>query len=115
MRNMKRAVCSILAAALWAGCASEKPEHQEKQEKQAKLAAEAKISQADAQKTALERVPGGVVKESEIEKEHGRLIWSFDITTPDSKDIKEVEVDAATGEVVAVETESADKEAKEKD
>ena len=111
----KAILCTLLTAALGAGCASEKAEHQDKQEQQAKLAAEAKVSQADAQKTALEKVPGGTVKECEIEKEHGRLVWSFDIAPADSKDIKEVEVDAATGEVVAVETESAAAEAKEKD
>ena len=113
--KIKLAWSSILAATLLAGCASEPAEHQDKQSEQAELAKEAKISQEDAQKTALSRVPGGVVKESEIEKEHGRLVWSFDIATPDSKDITEIEVDAQTGIVVAVETEPAGKEAKEKD
>ena len=109
-------VCgSIVAVMFWAGCASEQAERQDEKSEQAKLAAEAKVSQADAEKTALSRVPGGVVKESEIEKEHGRLVWSFDIATPDSKDITEIEVDAQTGVVVAVETEPAGKEAKEKD
>jgi uncharacterized membrane protein YkoI len=109
-------VCSAMVAVLfWAGCAGEQAERQDEQSEQAKLAAEAKISRADAQKTALSRVPGGVVKESEIEKEHGRLVWSFDIATPGSKDITEIEVDAQTGVVVAVETEPAGKEAKEKD
>ena len=113
--HVKAALGSIVAAVFFAGCASEQAEHQDKQAQQAKLAEEAKISQADAQKTALSRVPGGVIKESEIEKEHGRLVWSFDIATPESKDITEIEVDAQTGIVVAVETESAGKEAKEKD
>lgn len=110
--KFKTALCAVLTAVLWTGCASEDKEHQESQ---AKLAAEAKVSQADAQKTALDQVPNGVVKESELEKEHGRLVWSFDIAVPDSKDIKEVAVDALDGKVVSVETESAEKEAKEKD
>jgi len=41
------------------------------------------------------------------------LIWSFDVATPNSKDITEVNVDAVTGEVVSVEKESAESEAKE--
>jgi uncharacterized membrane protein YkoI len=69
----------------------------------------------DAQQTALRQVPNGTVKEAEIEKEHGKLVWSFDIAVPGSKDIKEVAVDAMTGQVVSVETEAEDQEAKEKD
>jgi uncharacterized membrane protein YkoI len=65
----------------------------------------AKVSRADAERIALTKVPNGVVKEAELEKEHGRLIWSFDIATPGSKVITEVHVDANTGEIAAVETE----------
>ena len=75
--------------------------------------AEAKVSKADAEKTALAKVPNGTIKEGELEKENGKLIWSFDLTTPDTKDITEVNVDAMTGEVVSVEKESAESEAKE--
>lgn len=89
------------------GCATE-------ENKEAKLHAEAKVSRADAEKAALAKVPGGTVKEGELEKEKGKLIWSFDISTPGSTDIKEVHVDAITGQVVSVETESAAAEAKEK-
>jgi len=38
------------------------------------------------------KVPNGTVKESELEKEHGKLQWSLDVATPDSKDITEVNV-----------------------
>lgn len=101
----------VLAAVLLAGCASEK----DGQSKQAKLMAEAKVSQADAQVTALAQVPNGTVKESELEKEHGKLIWSFDITTPSTTDITEVNVDAITGQVVSKDMEKPEHEAKEKD
>jgi uncharacterized membrane protein YkoI len=94
-------ICSILAAGLLAGCESDN---------QTKLQTEAKISKADARATALAKAPNGTVKECELEKEHGKLIWSFDIATPDSKDITEVNVDAITGEVVNVEHEKAEKE-----
>jgi uncharacterized membrane protein YkoI len=103
----------ILAAGLLAGCVSEKCEKQHKEAKQATLMAQAKVSKDDAQKTALAKVPNGTIKEAEIEKEHGKLVWSFDLTTPDTKDITEVNVDAITGDVVAVEKESAESGAKE--
>jgi uncharacterized membrane protein YkoI len=115
--KIKMIVCSALAASLLVGCVCEKGEHHDKQAKQAKLMAEAKVSKDDAQKTAQTKVPNGTVKESELEKEKGKLIWSFDFTIPDSKDIKEVNVDAMTGDVVGdVETETpkgGDKEDKD--
>ena len=73
-----------------------------------------KISKAEAQKTALAKVPGGKIKDSELEEEDGKLIWTFDIATKGTKDITEVHVDAMTGEVIKVENESAADEAKEK-
>ena len=84
------------------------------QEKEAKLESQAKISKTEAEKIALGKVPGGTIKEGELEKEKGKLIWSFDIATPGTPDIKEVQVDAVSGEVVSVETETPKKEAKEK-
>ena len=111
--KIKMIVCSALAAALLAGCCTEKSEAKHKEAKQAKLAAEAKVSKDDAEKTALAKVPNGAIKEAEIEKEHGKLIWSFDVTTPDTKDITEVNVDAITGDVISVEKESAESDAKE--
>jgi len=95
------AMCGLI------GCATE-------EKNEAKLQAQAKVSRADAEKAALVKVPGGTIKEGELEKEKGKLIWSFDITTPGSTDIKEVQVDAITGQVVSVETETASAEAKEK-
>ena len=113
--KIKMIACAALAAGLLAGCAWEKCERCKKagEATQAKLMAEAKVSKDDAQTTALAKVPNGTVKEAELEKEKGKLIWSFDITTPDSKDIKEVAVDALTGDVIAVETETPEDQAKE--
>ena len=92
--------------ACFAGCISDK---------EAKLQAEAGISKTQAETIALARVPNGTVKTSELEKEQGRLIWSFDITTPDSKDITEVNVDAKSGEVIAVTKETPEQEKNEKE
>lgn len=99
-----------MVAGLFVGCASEKSEREEG----ARLEAEAKVSRADAEKAALAKVPNGTVKEGEIEKEKGKLIWSFDVATPGTKDITEVHVDAMTGEVVGMEKEAPKDEAKEK-
>jgi uncharacterized membrane protein YkoI len=115
-KSIVYSLISIFAAGLLTGCAwekCEKEEHQNKEAKQAKLMAEAKVSRADAEKIALAKAPNGTIKEGELEKEKGKLIWSFDITTPDTKDITEVGVDAITGDVVSVEKESAESEAKE--
>src|SRR5439155_27385959 len=103
---------SIMAVTLFAGCMTEKGEAKH-HNKQAKLMAEAKVSKETAQKTALAKVPNGTIKDSELEKEHGRLQWSFDVATPDSKDITEVNVDALTGDVISADKESAADAAKE--
>lgn len=109
--KIKTTIGMVLAAVLLAGCESEKRE----ESNQAKYMSEAKVSKADAQATALAQVSNGTVKESELEKEHGKLIWSFDIATPDTKDITEVNVDAISGQVVSKEMEKPEHEAKEKD
>ena len=83
-------------------------------DKKAKLEAKAKISKAAAQKTALAKAPEGKIKESELEEEKGKLVWSFDIATPGTKDITEIQVDAVTGEVVSVEKETPADQKKEK-
>ena len=54
----------------------------------------------------------GTVKSSELEHEGGRWIYSFDIRTGRRK-ITEVNVDAYTGRIVAVDVENPAKEAKE--
>ena len=84
-------------------------------DKEANLKAKAKISKAEATKTALAKVPGGKVKEAELEEEKGKIIWSFDIAVKGSKDITEVQVDAITGEVVSVEKETPEDQKKEKE
>ena len=78
---------------------------------QAALSKEAKVTMEQAQKTALAK-EAGKIKSKELEREKGRLIYSFDIKTADG--IHEVQVDAITGEIVDDTVESAAAEAKEK-
>ena len=80
---------------------------------EAALMKEAKVSKADAEKTALAKVPNGTIKSEEIEREHGKLIWSFDITKPGTKDITEIQVDAISGKIVRTEIEKPKDQAKE--
>jgi uncharacterized membrane protein YkoI len=109
--NIKTILCSALAIGLLSGCACGRHCHENKQ---ARIQAQAKITRADAEKIALAQAPTGTVKEAEIEKEHGKLIWSFDLTTPGTSDITEVNIDAITGKVIGVEKEAAEKEDKSK-
>jgi uncharacterized membrane protein YkoI len=82
-------------------------------ESQADLQKEAKITMAKAREIALTKVKGGKIESGEIERENGKLIYSFDIKTS-KPGITEVNVNAMTGKIVDVHTENAAKEAAEK-
>ena len=98
--NRKQIAAFVAAAALsvsaFAGTTTQKP----------------KLTMAQARTIALKKAPG-TVKSAELENEHGKLIYSFDIATS-AKAITEVNVDAMNGKIVAVQQETAAKEAAEK-
>ena len=106
MRNVRIVLCSFLLLIAVTAIAQKTT--------QAELQKEAKITKAQATSTALAKVPGGKVKEAELERENGKLVWSFDIASVGTKEITEVQVDAKTGEVVSQHKESAAAEAAEK-
>jgi uncharacterized membrane protein YkoI len=81
-------------------------------QEQEKLARQAKITKEQAQATALKRAPG-TVEDGELEREHGKLVWSFDIRIAKGT-IDEVQVSAITGKIVRIEHESKKQEAAEK-
>ena len=120
--KIKNIIGSIITLGLLAGgltaCVTEKEEGKEGKEGEkataAKLEAQAKITKADAEKIALDKVPGGTIKEGGLEEEKGKVIWSFDITTPGTKDITEVQVDAMTGAIVDIAKETVADQEKEK-
>jgi len=93
----------LLSLPAWAGGQSK--------DSRAALSKEAKVTMQQAQKAALAK-EAGKIKSKEIEREKGKLIYSFDIKMADG--IHEVNVDAMTGEVVEDQVESAADEAKEK-
>ena len=74
--------------------------------------AHGKITMEQARATALKRAPGNV-ESSELEREHGKLVYSFDIRNSKGT-ITEVQVSAITGRVVRVEHENKKQEAAEK-
>jgi len=70
------------------------------------LRAQAKVSEDSARGLALVRVPGGTVQALELEREHGKLIWSFDIKVGGKPGITEVNVNALDGSIVGIEHEA---------
>ena len=68
---------------------------------QAELAKQAKITEEEATKTALEKVPG-TVNEVELEDEDGTIVYGFEIVSTDGTQ-QDVKVDAQTGKIVKVE------------
>lgn len=73
--------------------------------------AQAKIGAEQARETALRAVPGAI-KESDLETEHGRLIYSFEIKRPGERGITEVNVSAMDGSIVNIHREHAGKSRK---
>jgi len=101
---MKKVVMAVVVALVAAGLYAA--------ETQAQLQKEAKISMKKAKSIAMKKVPDGKIQSAELEREGGKLIYSFDIKG--SKGITEVNVDAMNGKVVNVHEESPAKEAAEK-
>ncbi len=58
------------------------------------LAKHAKVSEADAAATAQKRVPKGKIEGVELEREKGKLIYSFELKTEGKSGTDEVNVDA---------------------
>ena len=102
---------SLLTLSLLAGCAASTVWAEE--QSQAALKAEATVPEVEARKTALSAIPGGTIKSAELEKERGKLIWSFDIAVPKSRNVTEVQVDAKSGEIVSTKIETPADQARE--
>ncbi len=86
---------------------------QEREEKpNAKLAKKAKITLEQAREIALKE-DSGTVESEELEKEKGKLVYSFDIRNAKGT-ITEIWVDAKNGKLVHKSEEDATAEAKEK-
>lgn len=71
-----------------------------------------RIGMKKAQRIASTRARGLRLKAKELEKEHGKWIYSFEFRNKDGS-IREVNVDAYSGNVVGVEREGKKQEAAE--
>lgn len=79
----------------------------------AALVKEAKVGESDAAKTAQAKLPNGRIEAVELEREGGKLIYSYEIKVPGRSGIEEVNVDAISGAVVSTEHETPKTERKE--
>jgi hypothetical protein len=77
------------------------------------LVKQAKITEEVAAAAAQKRVPKGKIESVELEREDGKLVYSYDLRTEGKKGIDEVRVSAMTGKVVAFEHETPAMEKKE--
>ena len=123
MRNMKIAGLLVAAllpmSALAADGATAKPETAKTEmtehasaSSDAAMHKEAKLSMKQARAIAVKAAPGKV-NSGELEREKGKLIYSFDIRTA-KHTITEVNVNAIDGTIVDTQVEDAAKEAAEK-
>lgn len=117
MKSKKNSVVRLALAALMlagiGGLSSTDTFAQEKEEKaNPKLARQAKITLDAARETALKNAAGEIESE-ELEREHGKLLYSFDIRNRKGT-ITEVQVDAKTGKLLSVQEESKQDEQREK-
>lgn len=109
LSNIAAALAVSLALSVAGAARAEDPIKEEKPG----LPAKAKVKPSTARAAALAKVPNAVVKSQEIENEHGKLVYSFDLAVPGKTGIEEVVVDATTGKVLSVEHEDPAKEAAE--
>jgi Peptidase propeptide and YPEB domain len=77
------------------------------------LVKQAKITEDVAAAAAQKRVPKGKIEGVELEKENGKLIFSYDLKTEGKTGIDEVQVSAISGKVVSFTHETPAMEKKE--
>ncbi len=85
-----------------------------KRDMPARLVKEAKVKEADAVAMARRILPKADIASAELEREGGKLIYSFDMKTPGKDGIDEININAITGKQVGkVQHESGADERKE--
>ena len=100
--NMRTLITTVAAIAITSVAlgAQQQPAPKYKRDLPAKLVKEAKISEDVAAATALKAVPGGKIDKLELEKEDGKLLYSYDIKVVGKTGVEEVHVDAISGELL---------------
>lgn len=107
------ALACTAALAATAGAQSSQGTQQPKTDIPASLAREAKISLDSARSIATHRVANATIASQELEREHGRLIYSFDMKVDGKPGVEEVNVNALNGKIVGVSHEGPAAEKKE--
>lgn len=92
---------------------AQQPRPTYKRDLPAELVKQAKVSEERAARTALAKVPAGYIGAVELERDSGRLVYSYEIKVSGKRGFDEVNVNAKTGEVVDVEHELPAREPKD--
>ena len=107
MKPIKASIIALALAVSWT------PFNLWAQQSEAELLKQARVTKHQAKRIALARVKRGTIKNAELEKENGMLIWSVDVALPGKKDLTDVRVNATTGKITSVEVETPLVERKE--
>ncbi|HVZ76812.1 MAG TPA: PepSY domain-containing protein [Gemmatimonadaceae bacterium] len=111
---MTRIIWTAGAALLVAAATAQAQQPVKVKETEKGLAAKARISSDSAIAIARARVPHGTISEAELEREKGKIIYSFDMKVPGKTGIDEVNVDAVTGAATVSHESPADEKAEAK-
>ncbi|MBV9491376.1 MAG: PepSY domain-containing protein [Verrucomicrobia bacterium] len=71
------------------------------------------ISQAQAERIALGKIPGGRVRSAQLQTAKGQRFWAVDVIQPGRTNAREVHVDARTGKILTLQTERPEDQAEE--
>jgi uncharacterized membrane protein YkoI len=107
---MRATMMLVLSASVCAAAGAQTPK---KSKSPASLKKKTTVSPEEARAIALKQLPGEI-EEEELEREHGKLVYSYDIRPTGQQGITEVQVSAVDGSIVSVEKEDAASEAREK-
>lgn len=99
MKSILAPVLAAVATVVLAGAAGAQGTSP-KSDLPANLVRQAKISLDSARTIAKARLPRTTVQSEELERENGRLIYSFDMKTAGKSGIDEVNVNALNGKIV---------------
>ena len=114
MQRLTMTAASVLAVLTVCGVHSAKAQAaQYKRDVPDSLAKKATLTEAEATAAAQKRVPKGTIQAMELERENGRLLYSYDFKVPGKSGIDEVNVDAKTGKVLRKVHESPSREKRE--
>ncbi len=74
----------------------------------------ARLPQSDAEDIARAKVPRGTVERSKLGWQYSKLVWNLEVSSPDTTDVTELQIDAVTGEIVSMDKVRAAKRLTEK-